>query len=83
MTSAVPMGKDIVYQIVYGTTSAILVLLVVAVLILLPGGLLMGLLGPTVGKLFDRYGPRGLTILGATLLGLTMWQLSMVDTETR
>ena len=51
-------------------------------LILLPGGLLMGLLGPTVGKLFDRYGPRGLTILGATLLGLTMWQLSMVDTET-
>ena len=51
-------------------------------LILLPGGLLMGLLGPTVGKLFDRYGPRGLTILGASLLGLTMWQLSMVDTET-
>jgi hypothetical protein len=39
VTSAVPTGKDIVYQIVYGTTSAILVLLVVAVLILLPGGI--------------------------------------------
>ena len=39
VTSAVPTGKDVVYQIVYGTTSAILVLLVVAVLILLPGGI--------------------------------------------
>ena len=26
-------------------------------LLLLPGGLLMGLLGPTVGRLFDRFGP--------------------------
>ena len=39
VTSAVPTGKDVVYQIVYGTTSASLVLLVVATLILLPGGI--------------------------------------------
>jgi hypothetical protein len=37
--SAAPTGKDVVYQIVYGTTSAILILLAVTVLILLPGGI--------------------------------------------
>ena len=37
-------------------------------LMLLPGGLLMGLLGPAVGRLFDRYGPKALTIFGATML---------------
>jgi DHA2 family lincomycin resistance protein-like MFS transporter len=51
-------------------------------LMLLPGGLLMGLLGPQVGKIFDRYGPKALTILGASLLTLTMWRLSTVDAGT-
>jgi len=51
-------------------------------LMLLPGGLLMGLLGPTVGKLFDRYGPKALTTGGAAVLTFTMWQLSMVDAGT-
>ena len=37
--SAAPPGKDVVYQIVSGMTSAILVLLAVSVLILLPGGI--------------------------------------------
>jgi ABC-type dipeptide/oligopeptide/nickel transport system permease subunit len=36
---AAPTGKDVVYQIVYGTTSAILIVLAVALLILLPGGI--------------------------------------------
>jgi MFS transporter, DHA2 family, lincomycin resistance protein len=51
-------------------------------LMLLPGGLLMGLLGPQVGKLFDRYGPKALTIFGAGLLTLTMWRLSTIDAGT-
>jgi MFS transporter, DHA2 family, lincomycin resistance protein len=51
-------------------------------LMLLPGGLLMGLLGPTVGKLFDRYGPRGLTTVGATMLTFTTWRFSTVDVGT-
>jgi len=51
-------------------------------LLLLPGGLLMGLLGPTVGKLFDRYGPRGLTTVGATMLTFTTWRFSTVDVGT-
>ena len=51
-------------------------------LMLLPGGLLMGLLGPTVGKLFDRYGPKALTTGGAAVLTFTMWRLSTVDAGT-
>ena len=50
-------------------------------LMLLPGGLLMGLLGPTVGRLFDRYGPRALTTGGATVLTFTMWRFSTVDAD--
>jgi DHA2 family lincomycin resistance protein-like MFS transporter len=51
-------------------------------LMLLPGGLLMGLLGPVVGRLFDRYGPRELSTFGATLLVVTLWRLSTVDAGT-
>lgn len=51
-------------------------------LLLLPGGLLMGLAAPTVGKLFDRYGPRVLSVAGATLLTLTLWGLSAVFAGT-
>lgn len=51
-------------------------------LMLLPGGLLMGLLGPVVGRLFDRFGPRGLSVLGSVLLVLTLWGLSTVDAGT-
>jgi DHA2 family lincomycin resistance protein-like MFS transporter len=51
-------------------------------LLLLPGGLLMGLLGPVVGRLFDRFGPRGLSTLGSLLLVSTMWRLSTVDAST-
>ncbi|MCF4120425.1 DHA2 family efflux MFS transporter permease subunit [Antribacter sp. KLBMP9083] len=39
-------------------------------LLLLPGGLAMGLLGPTIGKLYDRVGPRPImlpAVVGVTL----------------
>ncbi|WP_375426302.1 MDR family MFS transporter [uncultured Friedmanniella sp.] len=51
-------------------------------LLLLPGGLLMGLLGPVVGRLFDRWGPKGLSTFGAVLLVLTLWRFSTVDPGT-
>lgn len=51
-------------------------------LLLLPGGLLMGLLGPVVGRLFDRYGPKALSIIGTSLLALSMFGLSRVDAGT-
>ena len=51
-------------------------------LLLLPGGLLMGLLGPVVGRLFDRYGPRLLATFGSVLLVLVMWRFSTLDAGT-
>ena len=51
-------------------------------LLLLPGGLLMGLLGPVVGRLFDKYGPRWLSTGGASLLVLTMLALTQVGPST-
>jgi DHA2 family lincomycin resistance protein-like MFS transporter len=41
--------------------------------LLLRGGLLMGLLGPTVGRLFDKVGPRPLIIPGARRGVVSMW----------
>jgi DHA2 family lincomycin resistance protein-like MFS transporter len=51
-------------------------------LMLLPGGLVMGLLGPQVGRLYDRYGPRGLTLIGSVVLVVSMWRLSTIDLTT-
>jgi DHA2 family lincomycin resistance protein-like MFS transporter len=40
--------------------------------LLLPGGLLMGLAGPTVGRLYDRFGPRPLVIPGSIGLAIAL-----------
>lgn len=39
-------------------------------LILLPGGLIMGLSGPLIGRLFDKIGPLPLTVSGSVLMVL-------------
>ena len=44
--------------------------------LLLPGGLLMGLAGPTVGRLYDRFGPRPLVIPGSIGLAAALWTLA-------
>jgi MFS transporter, DHA2 family, lincomycin resistance protein len=44
--------------------------------LLLPGGLAMGLLGPTVGRLSDRVGPRPLIVPGAVAVSVAMWTLA-------
>jgi DHA2 family lincomycin resistance protein-like MFS transporter len=51
-------------------------------LTLLPGGLAMGLLGPFIGRLFDRIGPLPLTVTGSILMVLALWQFSMLDAGT-
>jgi DHA2 family lincomycin resistance protein-like MFS transporter len=51
-------------------------------LALLPGGLAMGLLGPFIGRLFDRIGPLPLTVTGSILMVLALWQFSMLDAGT-
>ncbi|GAA4050888.1 DHA2 family efflux MFS transporter permease subunit [Arthrobacter methylotrophus] len=52
-------------------------------LALLPGGLAMGLLGPVVGRLFDKLGPFPLTVSGSILLVLTLWQFSMLTADSQ
>ncbi|CAI9407359.1 MDR family MFS transporter [Aestuariimicrobium sp. T2.26MG-19.2B] len=51
-------------------------------LAMLPGGLAMGLLGPLVGRLFDRYGPRPLVVPAALVLGMMVLAMSRVTPNT-
>ncbi|WP_270887043.1 DHA2 family efflux MFS transporter permease subunit [Pedococcus sp. 5OH_020] len=51
-------------------------------LLLMPGGLAMGLLGPQVGRAFDRLGAPRLVIPGAVLLAVALALLTRVDVDT-
>jgi DHA2 family lincomycin resistance protein-like MFS transporter len=51
-------------------------------LALLPGGLAMGLLGPFIGRLFDKVGPLPLTVTGSALMVVSLWQFSLLDAAT-
>ncbi|MCS5496323.1 DHA2 family efflux MFS transporter permease subunit [Cnuibacter physcomitrellae] len=51
-------------------------------LLLLPGGLLMGLLSPVVGRLYDRFGPRPLLVPGSIVLSGVLWSLTQVSPTT-
>lgn len=42
-------------------------------LVVLPGGLAMGLLGPVVGRLYDRFGARPLVLPGSVTLSASLW----------
>ena len=51
-------------------------------LIVLPGSVVMGLLGPIVGRIYDARGPRPLLIPGTILVSAGLWSYSMVDQNT-
>ncbi|MCR8671448.1 MDR family MFS transporter [Agrococcus sp. HG114] len=51
-------------------------------LITLPGALLMGLLGPVVGNLYDRWGPRPLVIPGAVVVLAALVLYTQLSTTT-
>ena len=51
-------------------------------LMLLPGGLVMGLCAPFVGRLYDKHGPTVLLVPGAILVSLVLWSLTRVDENT-
>ncbi|MDQ4501590.1 DHA2 family efflux MFS transporter permease subunit [Sinomonas sp. ASV322] len=51
-------------------------------LLLLPGGLVMGLLAPTVGKWFDRVGPLPLTLTGTGFITAVLFVLAFLTADT-
>jgi DHA2 family lincomycin resistance protein-like MFS transporter len=52
-------------------------------LLLLPGGLLMGRLGPFVGRRYDNVGPRPLVIPGVIIVTTVLWAMTLLGTDTR
>jgi MFS transporter, DHA2 family, lincomycin resistance protein len=51
-------------------------------LALLPGGLVMGILGWFVGRMFDRVGARPLVIPGAAIASAGLWGMTTLDVQT-
>jgi len=51
-------------------------------LLLLPGGLLMGLLGPHVGRLYDRVGPTRLLVPGVIVVSAVLWAMTLLGPHT-
>lgn len=49
---------------------------------MLPGGILMGIMSPITGRLFDRFGAKWLSIIGLVLIANTLWQFSGLTPET-
>ncbi len=51
-------------------------------LLLLPGGLIMGLLAPIVGRVYDRIGPTALVVTGSVLVSVVFWGMAMFTENT-
>ncbi|WP_084605971.1 DHA2 family efflux MFS transporter permease subunit [Agreia bicolorata] len=51
-------------------------------LLLLPGGLLMGVLAPFVGRIYDRFGPRVLLIPGSIIVSAAFWGMTLFTATT-
>lgn len=47
-------------------------------LVLLPGGVLNGLISPVTGRLFDKFGPTRMVIPGMIIVAVTLWFFSRV-----
>ncbi len=51
-------------------------------LVLLPGSVLMGLLGPLMGRIYDAMGPKTLLVPGTILIAAAMFSYSIVTPDT-
>jgi DHA2 family lincomycin resistance protein-like MFS transporter len=51
-------------------------------LLMMPGSLLMGLLGPLVGRLFDKVGPRPLIIPAMAVVTVVLWAMTLLGVGT-
>ncbi len=51
-------------------------------LIMLPGGLAMGLMGPMIGRIYDRVGPRKLVLPGSIAVSIAFWLMVTFNQNT-
>lgn len=51
-------------------------------MMLLPGSLMMGLLGPIIGRLYDRWGTTRLLVPGSVVVSAVLWGLTLVNEGT-
>lgn len=51
-------------------------------ILMLPGAVLMGIMSPITGKLFDKYGARAMAIIGLTITIVTTFLLSKLGLES-
>ncbi|WP_077625146.1 DHA2 family efflux MFS transporter permease subunit [Sediminibacillus massiliensis] len=51
-------------------------------LLMLPGAIVMGIMSPITGKLFDKYGARALAVIGLTITIITSYFFSEITLET-
>jgi DHA2 family lincomycin resistance protein-like MFS transporter len=51
-------------------------------LVLLPGALAMGLAGPVIGRVYDRWGTRVLLVPGAVITSAMLWMFTTVGPHT-
>lgn len=62
--------------------SALLFTAFKAGLVLMPGGVINGIMAPVSGKLFDRFGPRVLVLPGLVLILLAIWLFTGITSAT-
>ncbi|WP_167577529.1 MDR family MFS transporter [Ammoniphilus sp. YIM 78166] len=51
-------------------------------LVMLPGGIVMGIMSPITGRLFDKFGAKWLAIVGLGLMGITLSQFAFITVST-
>jgi DHA2 family lincomycin resistance protein-like MFS transporter len=51
-------------------------------LLLLPGGLISGVLAPFVGRIYDRVGPTALLVTGSIIISGAFWFMTTLDQDT-
>lgn len=51
-------------------------------LVLLPGAIVMGIMNPITGRLFDKYGAKWLAIIGYSILVITTFMFTNLSAET-
>lgn len=51
-------------------------------LLLLPGSLIMGFMGPIAGKMLDSFGIKPLALIGLTIMTFATWELTQLNMDT-